>query len=149
MNLRRVLTFVILFALIAATPAMASQSQVKQLLTEAMGQIGAPYKLHSDAPKSFNCLSFVAYCVNQVDDGTITADGIAGDYDKVTSYSKVKAGDVVCFRAAKRKKGIRAYHFGICIGGGCFVHATNDVGKVTVSRMKDYKKRFLGAIRIF
>ena len=148
MKARRVIALVLLLALICAMPAMASQAQVKSLLRVARGKLGAPYSLHSDAPNSFNCLSFVAYCYNQVEGETFSSEGISAKYEKIASMDDLKSGDMVCFKAQKRKKGIQGYHFGIYIGNQCFVHATSGIG-VTVSRMKDYKKRFLGGMRIF
>lgn len=148
MKLRRAIALALLLALALATPAMASHAQVKKVLSVAKGELGAPYALRSDAPNSFNCLSFVAYCFNQVESGTISSEGVATDYQKISSLRKVKAGDVVCFTTVSRQKGMPPYHFGICIGSGCFVHALSGHG-VTVSRLKDYKKRFIGAMRIF
>ena len=108
------LTLVILMVL--ATPAMASSTQVKQVLSVAKEQLGAPYALKSDAPKSFNCLSFVAYCFNQVVPGAITESGVKAEYEKITSTSKLKAGDILIFKSTRQLRGVLGYHFAIYAG---------------------------------
>lgn len=147
--MKRSIALVLLFALLFSMPAMASSSQVEKVLAVAMKQLGAPYELLSDAPKSFNCVSFVMYCFNQVESGTISQDGIKGDYTKITSTKHLKPGDIVCFEGSSGQKGILGSHYGIYAGKGCFIHASNRDGMVTASKFKDYKKRFVGAIRIF
>ena len=147
--MKRTIAFILLFLMLFTMPGMAASYQVEQVLAIAANQLGAPYELRSNAPESFNCVSFVAYCFNQVAPGTITLDGIDADFKKVSSISDLKPGDVVGFRSSKKLKGIRGYHFGIYIGKGYFIHAANKAEGVIVSKLKDYKKRFMGAVRVF
>ena len=104
-EMKRTLALILAILMALAAPAVAS-SQAKKVLSVAKKQIGAPYKLDADSPKSFNCFSFVAYCFNEVSPGTITSSGINGPYDTVTSASKLKAGDIVIFRSNRKLKGI-------------------------------------------
>lgn len=147
--MKRIIALVLLIAMATAAPALASSSQVKQVISIAMDQLGAPYELLSDAPNSFNCFSFVAYCVNQVVPGKISTKSIDGDYSKIKSIKSLAAGDIICFKSSKKLKGILGYHFGIYVGKGYFIHAANKDDGVTVSKISDYKKRFLGAVRVF
>lgn len=147
MNLKKTCAVMLLLAMILTMPAMATSSRVKRVLTTAVGQIGAPYALYSDAPNSFNCASYVAYCFNRVEEGTITGRGINSHYHRFRSMGKVKPGDVVCFRTSA--SGPINIHMGIYLGKGYFAHASNKAGKVTVSRLKRYRKSFVGSIRIF
>ena len=147
--MKKAIACLLLFTLLFTTPAMATQSQIKQVLSTAMEQLGKPYDLFSDAPNSFNCCSFVMYCFNRVSNGTISNGRIKGNYEKVTSMKKLRPGDIVCFKGSKQQKGILGYHFGIYMGRGYFINAKNKREGVTVSKVKDYKKRFVGAIRVF
>ena len=108
-EMKRTLALILAILMALAAPAVGS-SQAKKVLSVAKKQIGAPYKLDADSPKSFNCFSFVAYCFNEVSPGTITSSGINGPYDTVTSASKLKAGDIVIFRSNRKLKGIMGYH---------------------------------------
>ena len=147
--MKRTLAVAVLLAMMLAMPAAAEKSRVGQVLDVAREQLGKPYSLISDAPDSFNCISFVAYCYNQVQPETILTDGINADYEKIESMDQMEPGDIICFRGNKNQKGLLGYHFGIYVGYNYFIHASSQDGGVMVSRLKNYKKRFLGAIRIF
>lgn len=147
--MKRTVALALLLAMAVATPALAASLEVEQVISVAMEQLGAPYELKSDVPNSFNCFSFVVYCINQAVPGKISSAGIDGGYKTVKSIHKLKAGDIVCFKSTNKLKGILGYHFGIYAGKGYFIHAANKDDGVTVSKVKDYKKRFVGAIRLF
>ena len=147
--MKKTVAIVLVLTLILAMPATAASPQVSKVLAVAKRQLGKPYALFSNAPRSFNCASFVIYCYNQVARGTITQNGIAVRYKKIRSIGSLKAGDILCFRLAKRQKGALTHHYGIYVGQGRFVHASNTDKMVTVSKLSAYKKRFLGAMRIF
>lgn len=61
----------------------------------------------------------------------------------------VKPGDIVCFKSSSRLKGILGYHFGIFVGRGYFIHASSSTGKVCISKLKKFKKMFVGAVLAF
>ena len=147
--MKRTIALVLLIAMLTAVPAMASASKAKQVVSVAMEHLGAPYELKSDAPKSFNCFSFVAYCVNKVVPGRITTKSIEGDYKKIKSIKSLKAGDIICFKRSSKQKGILGYHYGIYVGKGYFIHAANKHDGVTISKLGNYKRRFVGAVRVF
>ena len=149
MRIQRITAVLLLLILAVSSPAVADTSQVEQLLAVAIEQLGTPYELFSNAPESCNCLTFVTYCFNQVADGTFSGKSIECDYEKITSIKELKPGDIVCFKNSSRLKGILGYHFGIYVGRGYFIHASNSVWKVTVDKLSKYRKRFLGAVRTF
>ncbi len=146
--MKRAAAFILVIVMALAMPAAASSSRAKQVLDVAREQIGAPYALKSDAPNSFNCLSFVAYCFNQVVPGTITRGGVKVEYEKIDAMSKLKAGDIVIFRSTNKLRSVKGYHFAIYAGKGRIIHAANPIDGVTVSKLKAYRKRFIGAVRI-
>ena len=147
MNLKKTCAMMLILAMILSTPAMATSSRVRRVLTTAVRQIGTPYALVSNAPHSFNCASFVAYCYNRAQRGTITYRGINHRYHKYRSIGNVKPGDVLCFNASG--PGPIDFHMGIYLGRGYFIHASNKAGRVTASKLKRYRSRFVGGIRIF
>lgn len=149
MRIKSIIALVLALALVSAVPAMAASSKGMQAVSVALRQLGKPYSLRSDAPLSFNCATLVGYCVNRVESGKITGSGVHGDYARIGSIKRLEAGDVLCFKTTGSEIGILNYHFGIYMGRGYFVHASNSAGKVTVSKVKDYAGRFKGAIRLF
>lgn len=146
--MKRFAACLLIMTMVLTVPAFASSSQAKQVVSVAASQLGAPYALDSDAPNSFNCYSFVRYCINQVIPGAISSGGVQTEYKKVSSISKLKAGDIVVFKSSRQLRGILGYHYGIYAGKGYIIHAANLTDGVTVSKMANYKKRFVGAVRI-
>ena len=65
--------------------------------------------LFSRSPDSFNCLTVATYCFNQFEDGTFSAKGVKGCYEKITSLRDMEPGDIVCFKSSSRLKGILGY----------------------------------------
>lgn len=153
--MKRVIAAILLAAMLLTAPAVAATSKGKAAVYVAMCQLGAPYALKSKAPDSFNCLSFVAYCCNKVKSGRITAKGFAADSRKIASIRDLKPGDVIAFtgndlpKSVKKVKSLLSYHYGLYAGKGYFIHAANKKQGVIISRLSDYKKRFVGAVRVF
>lgn len=147
--MKRTVALVLLIIMVFITPATAASSRTGRVISVALKQLGAPYELISDAPNSFNCVSFVSYCYNKVVPGTIAKNRITADYSRIAAIKDLKPGDIVGFRSSKKSKGLVGYHFGIYLGRGRFIHAANKADGVIVSKLKDYKKRFAGAVRIF
>lgn len=127
---------------------MAASTQVHQVLAIAKENLGAPYRVHSRPPKSFNCFTFVKYCFNQVVPGKISNTGVNGTYTTIKSTHALKAGDILFFKRTGKQKGIRGYHYGIYQGRGYFIHAAEGKEGVRISKLKAYKKRFVGALRV-
>ena len=148
MNMKRAIALVLMIVMLASTPAMADQLRTRQVLAVAVGQLGKPYALAPDAPNSFNCASFVVYCFNAVSSGTFSNATIHVPYKRISSIKKVRAGDIVCFKTSGDEQGLLSYHFGIYMGRGYFIHASNTAKQVIVSKMKSYSGRFLGGMRL-
>ena len=148
MRTKRSIALALILLIIFMTPAMAVQSRASRVLTVAVSQLGKPYALVSSTPDSFNCASFVAYCYNTVSSGTITRNGVSGRCRKISSLKKLKAGDILCFRTSGSEKGMLNYHFGLYMGKGRFIHASNSAKQVVISKLKSYSGRFLGALRV-
>lgn len=146
--MKRFVCCLLLISILFSNVALASSSKIDKVLSIAVKQIGTPYEFVSNVPKSFNCFSFVAYCFNKVQSGIISQSGVSGNYKKISLVKDVKVGDILVFKSSSFLSGIMGYHFGIYLGHGYFIHANKNDG-VTVSKLKLYKKRFVGAIRVF
>ena len=146
---KRLILFLLILVILWTGSLACASSRLERVLSVAVKQIGAPYEVVSHAPRSFNCFSFVAYCYNKVRSGTVSENGVGTSYQKIFSIKSIQPGDILGFRSSKALSGILGYHFGIYLGKGYFIHAANQDDGVIVSRLKSYKKRFVGAIRIF
>lgn len=126
----------------------AKLSKVDQAIQIAKGQLGKPYKLWATAPHSFNCSSFVRYCMEKVGYRMqYTAATQAADrrYTKITSVSNLKKGDVLCFDTSGDGK---VDHSAIYLGNNQFIEASRNAGKVQINTLDYwYQKHFVCARR--
>jgi peptidoglycan hydrolase-like protein with peptidoglycan-binding domain len=103
-------------------------SGVEKLISVAESKLGKKYVSGAKGPNTFDCSGFVYYCLNQagVKQGYLTSDGWAacGKYQKITSISSLKRGDILVFGAHS------AGHVGIYLGNGCMIDASSANGKV-------------------
>ncbi len=127
-----------------STDKVANKKDVASLLKVAKSKLGCKYVSGAKGPNTFDCSGFVYWCLNQigVKQGYMTSAGWAKNtkYAKVTSLSKVQAGDIICFKG----------HVGIAMGGGMMIDAgTSDGGVRTTKLSLDYwKKTFICAFRV-
>ena len=127
-----------------STDKVANQKDVASLLKVAKSKLGCKYVSGAKGPNSFDCSGFVYWCLNQigVKQGYMTSAGWAKNtkYAKVTSLSKVQAGDIICFKG----------HVGIAMGGGMMIDAGTSDGCVRTTKLSlDYWKRtFICAFRV-
>ena len=150
MKTKRIFAFILIIALLSSVPALAASDRAKQVAMNAVRQLGKPYKLLSDPPDSFNCSTLVTYCCNKVKSNVISIKGVNGSYKKIRSMSKLQIGDIVGYRIASgRTPQIMNYHFGIYCGKGYFIHASQNSRKVICSKVRSYRGKYLGAIRLF
>ena len=127
-----------------STDKVANKKDVASLLKVAKSKLGCKYVSGAKGPNTFDCSGFVYWCLNQigVKQSYMTSAGWAKNtkYAKVTSLSKVQAGDIICFKG----------HVGIAMGGGMMIDAgTSDGGVRTTKLSLDYWKRtFICAYRV-
>lgn len=136
-----------------ATEAGARESKVECAIYVAQNLLGKPYELLADPPTSFNCAALVYYCYNMAEPGCVgknLSEQVHDTrYQKITSISSLKRGDMVCFNIASNTDPYG--HVGIYIGDGWFVHASSGDKQVTVSKLTSgyYKKAFSWGRRVF
>lgn len=135
-----------------ATAASAESSDIERAIYEAQKLIDTPYAIVSDPPTSFNCASFVYYCYNQADSGSISkslSEQVHDDgHEKISSIEELRRGDLVCFNIDGRNDPYG--HVGIYLGDGYFIHASSSDEKVTVSSLASgyYQSAFSWGRRI-
>ena len=109
--------------------------------------LGRPYVWGGTGPYGFDCSGFVWY-VHKIS-GKDISRGLWGQMNAGPRVPKneLQAGDSVFF-ANTYMPGLS--HAGIYIGGGRFIHASDERTGVTISSMSDsyWGPRFIGATRI-
>lgn len=132
----------------ASSSSSSATSKVDRAIALAKSLIGRPYAFSDNPPSSFNCSSFVKYCMEKAGysmRGTAASQAADASYAKITSISSLKKGDILCFDT----DGDGACdHTAICLGGGSFIEASQNAGKVQTNSMSSwYKSHFLWARR--
>ncbi len=129
----------------SSVPSTGSASgSASSLLSVAKSKLGCPYVWGAKGPNSFDCSGFVYWCLNQVGvrQSYITSSGwrSVGRYTKITSYSNLRAGDII----------VVSGHVGIVAEGGTVVDASSGNGKVVHRSLSSWWQRnFICGWRIF
>ncbi|WP_312471579.1 NlpC/P60 family protein [Neobacillus sp.] len=109
----------------AEVPSITNADAVSTIIATAKQYLGVPYVWGGTTPSGFDCSGFTSYVYRSVG---INLPRVSRDQQNLgtrISPSQVQPGDLV-FR------GSPAYHVGIYIGGGQYIHApqTGDVVKI-------------------
>ncbi len=126
----------------------ASGSRIDRAIALGKSLIGRPYALSDNPPSSFNCSSFVEYCMEKAGysmKGTAASQAADGSYAKISSTSDLRKGDILCFDTDGDGD---CDHTAIYMGGGSFIEASQNAGRVQTNSMSSwYKSHFLWARR--
>lgn len=126
----------------------AASSSIDRVIALAKTLIGRPYAASANPPSSFNCSVFVEYCMEKYGysmNGTAAAQASDDRYQKITSVSDVKKGDVLCFDTDE--DGV-CDHTAIYLGDGKFIEASRNAGEVQTNSLSDwYVEHFMLARR--
>lgn len=114
------------------------------LISIAASKVGKPYVYGAKGPNSFDCSGFIYWCLNQagVKQSYLTSSGWrnVGKYTKITSFSDLRAGDIV----------VVSGHVGIVAGGGQVIDASSSNGRVVKRSLSSWwSKNFICGWRIF
>ena len=122
-------------------------SQASDLVVNAMGYLGVPYRRGGTGIQGFDCSGFVqAMYENTL--GLVlphNAKAQAAVTEKIDK-SELQPGDLVFFNTLRRAFS----HVGIYIGDGKFIHSPRPGGEVRIEDMRQsyWVKRFNGARRV-
>lgn len=122
-----------------------SVSKIDKVISLAKSLVGRPYAVSANPPASFNCSTFVKYCMGKYGysfEGTAAAQ--ANMSNKVSKDS-IQKGDVLCFDTDGDGT---CDHTAIYLGSNRFIEASQNAGKVQINSLDTwYKNRLMHAIR--
>ena len=125
-----------------------SVTGVDKAISVAKSLLGRPYAVSDNPPSSFNCSSFVEYCLEKAGfsvKGTAAAQAADSSLAKISSTSSLKKGDILCFDTDGDGT---CDHTALYLGSGSFVEASQNAGKVQTNSLSSwYKSHFLWARR--
>ena len=135
-------------ASVSAPSAVVSSGSGSAVIGTAMKYLGARYVFGGTSPAGFDCSGFVWYVHNAA--GRPVSRGLWGQLNggPRISTSQLQPGDAVFF-ANTYMPGLS--HAGIYIGGGRFIHASDESSGVKISSLSDgyWGPRFIGASRLW
>jgi cell wall-associated NlpC family hydrolase len=107
-----------------STPAAAA-ANADAVIANAKQYLGVPYVWGGSTPSGFDCSGFVSYVYRSVGISLPRTSSAQQNVGTRVSFNQLQPGDLVF-------KGSPAYHVGIYIGGGQYIHApqTGDVVKI-------------------
>ena len=125
-----------------------SATGVDKAISVAKSLLGKPYAISDNPPSSFNCSSFVEYCLEKAGfsvKGTAAAQAADSSLAKISSTSSLKKGDILCFDTDEDGT---CDHTALYLGSGSFIEASQNAGKVQTNSLSSwYKSHFLWARR--
>jgi cell wall-associated NlpC family hydrolase len=118
------------------------------VLSMALRSLGARYVWGGASPAGFDCSGFVWYVHREI--GRPVSRALEGQLSGGPPIPKdeLQSGDTVFF-ANTYKRGLS--HGGIYIGGGRFIHASDEISGVMISSLSEayWAARYVGASRLW
>ena len=125
-----------------------STTGVDKAISVAKSLLGKPYAVSDNPPSSFNCSSFVEYCLEKAGfsvKGTAASQAADSSFAKISSTSSLKKGDILCFDTDGDGT---CDHTALYLGCGSFIEASQNAGKVQTNSLSSwYKSHLLWARR--
>jgi hypothetical protein len=122
-------------------------NQASDLVVNAMGYLGVPYKRGGTGSSGFDCSGFVRAMYEKTLGLVLphNAKAQAAATEKIDRH-ELQPGDLVFYNTLRKAFS----HVGIYIGDGKFIHSPRSGGEVRIENMSDayWVKRFNGARRV-
>lgn len=131
-----------------------SSEEIEDIIDLAKDQLGKKYVYGADGPSYFDCSSLTQYCFKKAAavslSRTAQKQGYESKYEKISSTSSLKRGDLVFFNTNDSDSDL-CDHVGIYLGSREFIHASSAAGKVIISSLSSgyYNRTFSWGRRIF
>ena len=122
-------------------------SQASDLVVNAMGFLGVPYKRGGSTTNGFDCSGFVRAMYENTLGLVLPHNAKAqAAATETIDKSELQPGDLVFFNTLRKTFS----HVGIYIGEGRFIHSPRAGGEVRIENMSDsyWRNRFNGARRV-
>lgn len=122
-------------------------SKIDKVLALARSLVGRDYAISDNPPSSFNCSSFVEYCMEKQG---FSMEGTAAEQAKDSRYARIalsdiRKGDILCFDTDG--DGV-CDHTAIYLGDSTFIEASQSAGKVQTNKLDSwYRSHFMLARR--
>jgi peptidoglycan endopeptidase LytE len=135
----------------APASGVAAQNKADAIIATGKKYIGVPYKFGAkpeEAPRCFDCSSFVQYCFRQ--HGVSLPRDSRQQSSEGVRVSDLKPGDLLFFKYPERYSDGRVGHVGIYIGNGQMLHAIPRTGVTITNYQKSgyWTRNFLFAKRV-
>ena len=129
-----------------APPEEISETR-REIVLEALGQIGRPYVYGGTTPEGFDCSGLTRYVYAQSGVDLPRSTGEQHSAGKIISLRDAQPGDLLFYRF---KRGARVDHVAIYLGEGKAVHAPVNGRKVLVASVDDpsWTQRFVDVVRV-
>lgn len=109
-----------------------------KVIALATKYIGRPYASSDNPPSSFNCSSFVEYCLEAYGYSVPGTSVTQANYGTaIKNISDLKKGDILCFDC--NEDGV-CDHTALYISGNSFIEASENAGKVQKNSLNNYYK---------
>lgn len=131
----------------------SNSQKIEYAIYVAQNQLGKRYSSNPSEPTTFDCAGLMYYSYKKAGkkiSASAYGQGYDDDFDKITSISDLKRGDMVCFNTNSTDSDL-CDHTGIYLGSGKFIHASSGAGLVIVSDLTSgyYYRNFSWGRRIF
>jgi murein DD-endopeptidase len=129
-----------------APPEEISETR-REIVLEALGQIGRPYLYGGTTPEGFDCSGLTRYVYAQSGVELPRSTGEQHSAGKIISLRDAQPGDLLFYRF---KRGARVDHVAIYLGEGKAVHAPANGRSVLVAGVDDpsWTQRFVDVVRV-
>lgn len=120
----------------------AGTTTMDKVIALATKYIGRPYASSDNPPSSFNCSSFVEYCLEAYGYSVPGTSVTQANYGReIKNISDLKKGDILCFDS--NEDGV-CDHTALYISGNSFIEASENAGKVQKNTLDSwYREHFM------